>query len=361
MKNLIFLLIHLLTTLAKLLGPGGAKAIVADSLLMKQQLLVISRSRKRAPNLSVLDRFLLGFWSLFLSPHHILRSAIIIRPSTLLRFHEALKKRKYRLLYTSRQRGKPGPKGPSQELILVIVEMKQRNPRYGCPKIAEQISKLFGIEIDKDIVRRVLAKHYHPDTDGGPSWLTFIGHMKDSLWSIDLFRCESILLKTRWVLVVMDQFSRRIIGFGVHVGDVDGVALCRMFNSAISTMGMPRYLSSDNAPLFEYHRWQANLRILEIDEIKSVPYTPTSHPFIERIIGTIRREYLDQTLFWNATDLERKLSDFQSYYNLHRTHSSLGGDTPAEAAGGASKLPIKLDNFHWQTHCKGLYQLPIAA
>ena len=89
-----------MTTLAKLLGPGGAKAIVADSLLMKQQLLVISRSRKRAPNLSVLDRFLLGFWSLFLSPHHIQRSAIILRSSTLLRFHEALKQRKYRLLYT---------------------------------------------------------------------------------------------------------------------------------------------------------------------------------------------------------------------------------------------------------------------
>ncbi len=121
------------------------------------------------------------------------------------------------------------------------------------------------------------------------------------------------------------------------------------------------HLSSDNDPLFEYHRWQANLRILEIDEIKSVPYTPTSHPFTERLIGTIRREFLDQTLLWNATDLERKLSDFQSYYNWHRTHSSLGGDTPAEVAGGVSKLPIKLDNFRWQTHCKGLYQLPIAA
>ena len=78
MKDLVLVLIHLLTTLAKLLGPGGAKTIVADSLLMKQPLLVISRSRKRAPNLSVLDRFLLGFWSLFLSLHHIRRSAIII-------------------------------------------------------------------------------------------------------------------------------------------------------------------------------------------------------------------------------------------------------------------------------------------
>jgi transposase InsO family protein len=162
-------------------------------------------------------------------------------------------------------------------------------------------------------------------------------------------------------LAVMDQFSRRIVGFGVHAGDVDGVALCRMFNSAISTMGTPTYLSTDNDPLFDYHRWQANLRILEIDEIKAIPYTPISHPFIERLIGTIRRDYLDHTLFWNAIDLERKLADFQSYYNQHRTHNSLGGATPAEMAESNSKLRIKLNNFRWQSHCHGLYQLPIAA
>ncbi len=363
MKDLITLLLYLLTTIAKLLGPGGAQAVVADSLLLKQQLLIVNRARKRAPNLTVSDRILLGFWSLFLSPRRIWRSAIIIKPSTLLKFHEILTKRKYQLLYSSGKRGKPGPKGPTQELILVIVEMKRRNPRYGCPKIAEQIAKLFGIDIDKDVVRRVLAKHYHPspDTDAGPSWLTFIGHMKDSLWSVDLFRCESILLKTHWMLVVIDQFTRRIIGFGVHVGDVDGIALCCMFNRAISTMSTPRYLSSDNDPLFLYHRWQANLRILGADEIKTVPYTPTSHPFIERLIGTIRREFLDQSLFWNTDDLQRKLANFRVYYNHHRTHSSLGGDTPAEVAGGTPKLPIKLNKFRWQTHCRGLYQLPIAA
>jgi len=90
---------------------------------MKQQFLIINRSRQRAPKLSVIDRFLLGFWSLFLSPHHIRRSAIIITPSTLLRFHEALKKRKYQLLYTSRQRVKPGPKGsmvvPTKNIICI--------------------------------------------------------------------------------------------------------------------------------------------------------------------------------------------------------------------------------------------------
>ena len=73
----------------------------------------------------------------------------------------------------------------------------------------------FGIAINKDIVRRVLAKHYRPAGSHGRSWLSFIGHAKDSLWSIDLFRCESILLRSHWVMVVMDVFTLRIIGFGV--------------------------------------------------------------------------------------------------------------------------------------------------
>ena len=101
MKNMLLLLAHLFTTIAKLLGPGGARAVVADNLLMKQQLLIINRSRQRSPNLLAHERFLLGFWSLFLTPHRILRAAIIIRPSTLLKFHESLVKRKYRLLFSS--------------------------------------------------------------------------------------------------------------------------------------------------------------------------------------------------------------------------------------------------------------------
>ncbi len=161
MKDLLVLLAHLLTTLAKLLGPGGARSIVADSLLMKQQLLIVNRSRQRAPNLTAIDRVLLGFWSLFLSPHHLQRAAVILRPSTLLKFHDLLKKQKYRLLYSSGRQGKPGPKGPSQELIDAILELKKRNTRFGCRRIARQINKAFGVNIDKDVVRRVLEKHYH--------------------------------------------------------------------------------------------------------------------------------------------------------------------------------------------------------
>jgi len=362
MKDLLVLLAHSLTTLAKLMGPGGTKGVVANSLLMKHQLLVIRRSRRRAPNLSALDRVLLGFWSLFLSPHRMQRAAFIIQPSTLLNFHEALRQRKYRLLFSSRRKARPSPKGPSPDLIRAMVELKQRNPRFGCPRIALIVSRTFGVDIDKDVVRRVLAKYYRPTPgDGGPSWLTFLGHMQDSLWSIDLFRCESVLLKSHWVLVVRDQFTRRIIGFGIHAGDVDGIALCRMFNRAISRNGEPRYLSSDHDPLFESHRWKANLRILDIEEIKTIPYAPLSHPFVERLIGSIRRELLNHTLFWNAADLEQKLADFQSYFNEYRVHSSLGGHTPAEVSGDSVNQQARLHLFRWQTHCRGLYQLPVAA
>ena len=191
--------------------------------------------------------------------------------------------------------------------------------------------------------------------------LTFIGHMKDILRSVDLFRCESITLKCHWVLVVMDQFTRRIIGLAAHAGEVDGIALCRMFNHIIAGRTPPRYLSSDHDPLFEYHRWQANLRIVDIEEIKTVPYTPISHPFVERLIGTIRREYLDHIQFWNVVDPERKLLEFQGYYNQDRVHASPRGDTPAKVVGEVTTKRANIENYRWRSHCRGLVELPLAA
>jgi len=124
----------------------------------------------------------LGLTTLFMSPHRIPQLASILKPATLLKFHKALVDRKYRLLFSSyARRGKPGPKGPPPERIAAIVEMKRRNPAFGCLRIAQQISHAFGIEIDKDVVRRILAKHYRPNNSGdnGSSWLTFIGHARD--------------------------------------------------------------------------------------------------------------------------------------------------------------------------------------
>ena len=216
MKPLALLVIHLLTTLAKRLGPGGARAIIAESVLIKHQHLIARRSTGKTPRLTTSDRFLCGFLALFMRPGRIRKVAVVIKPATLTKFRSALLTRNYYRLFSSRKNAKPGPKGPSGDLVRVIVELKQRNTGFGCPRIAQQINKTFGMNIDKDVVRRVLAKHYRPAShDGGPSWLTFFRHTRDSLSSIALPRRESILTKFHTTLLSINQFFRPMIGFGL--------------------------------------------------------------------------------------------------------------------------------------------------
>jgi transposase InsO family protein len=229
MKDVIYLLFHLLKTVAKLIRPGGSRTVIAENLLLKQQLIIHSRSRQRAPYLTTQDRTLLGFLSLFLSPQRLARSAVTVKPSTLLHCHNALKS--------------------------------------------------------------------------------------------------------------------RIIGFAVHVGNVDGPAVCRMFNDANSRQCWPERISSDNDPLFQFHRWKANLRVLEIEEIKSLPHVPMSHPFVERLIGSVRRELLDHTLFWTASDRENKLRNYQAYYNEYRCHAGRDGANPVSSG---SRKVVGINSYRWR-------------
>jgi hypothetical protein len=237
MRHLATLLVHLIGTALRLLSPGGSRSVVAESVLLKHQLLILNRSRQRAPNLKLADRLIAGRCALMIRPTRLPRTAVVLKPSTLMGFHRALVKRKYRRLFTPKHRGTPGPKGPSPELVDAILEMKRRNP------------------------------------------------------------------------------------------------------------------------LFLFHRWRANLRILQIREIKSVPYVPLSHPLVERVIETIRRVFLDQVPYRTSTDLERKLSNFTHYYNRERAHRALGGNPPVPSAMGIANI----HSVTWQSHCRRLYQLPSAA
>src|SRR5262249_48859262 len=138
MNDILLALLHLTVMAAKLCGPGGVRAVMAENLLLKQRLIVLRRGRQRAPNLRPSDRLLCGFCSLFLNPRRIRAIAIAFRPSTQLALHQALVDRKYRRLYSSQPcPKKPGPKGPDEALVRMIVELKSRNPRFGCPRIAQ--------------------------------------------------------------------------------------------------------------------------------------------------------------------------------------------------------------------------------
>src|SRR5215469_2756326 len=161
MRHLFILIIHFMATVLKLVRPGGVRAVVAESVLDKHQLLILNRSHRRAPNLRVLDRLIAGFCSLWTQPRRFARVAIAFRPSTLLIFHRALVQRKYRLLFSPKQKGKSGPKGPTADLIRAVVEMKQRNPTWGCPHIAEQINLAFG-----QVLIRISSVAFSPSITG---------------------------------------------------------------------------------------------------------------------------------------------------------------------------------------------------
>jgi hypothetical protein len=175
MRDILVLFIHLIVTVFRLARPGGLRSVVAESALVRHQLLILNGGRKRAPNLRVSDRIIAGLCTLLMRPARVLQSAIVLKPSTVLHFHHMLINRKYELLFSPKCRRRPGPKGPEKELIDAVVAMKRRNPTWGCPRIAKQITLAFGIDMNKDVMLRILAMHFRSEPGAsGRSWLTFL-------------------------------------------------------------------------------------------------------------------------------------------------------------------------------------------
>ena len=127
MRDIFTLFLHAIVIIIRLAQPGGLRSVVAESILMRHQVLILNRGRKRAPNLRASDRIIAGLCTLLMRPARVLRSAVVLKPSTLLHFHKMLTKQKYRLLFPPNRICRPGPKGPARELIHAVVEMKRRN------------------------------------------------------------------------------------------------------------------------------------------------------------------------------------------------------------------------------------------
>src|SRR6266566_415347 len=122
MRDVVFLFIHLIVTVVRLARPGGLRSVVAESVLVRHQLHILNRSRKRAPNLRAAERIIAGLCTLFMNPARVLRSAIVLKPSTVLHLQQVLAKRKYRMLFSPKHRSQPGPKGPNKGLIHARIE-----------------------------------------------------------------------------------------------------------------------------------------------------------------------------------------------------------------------------------------------
>ena len=118
-------------------------------------------------------------------------------------------------------------------------------------------------------------------------------------------------------------------------------------------------------PALKGGRWCEYINVaqalLEIEAVRTAPYSPVGHPFVERLIGTIRRELLDRTMFWNSLDLQQELISFREYDNESRVHRSLSGQTPAEVSDNCRRKQADIPDYRWEPHCGGLYRLPVAA
>ncbi len=293
-------------------------------------------------------------------PQRIRKSAVIIKPATVTKFRRALSSRNYHILFSYQRSGKPGPKGPSDELIRVIVEMKKRNPRFGCPRIAQQISTAFGIEINKDKVRRVLAKHYRPGSnDGGPSWRTFIGHQTDSLRSINWFRWKWRLFKNNRLLGMLNWFIRQTIGYNIHCGPVDEIARCPLLENATLILEAQKPLNSHHDPPIIHHRW--NTMLFGMGETDTIPILPLSLPWVEWRMGKVDCNNLGHLPYYNAVDFERELEDFKNFYTLSQLHSPIAENTSAQIDKSSALRRSKVDHFAWERHRDELFETPISA
>ena len=200
MRDMFPLVLHAIVTIIRLGKPGGLRPVVAESVLMRHQLLILNRGRKRASNLQSSDRIIAGLCTLLMRPIRVARSAVVLKPATLLNFHKMLVNQKYRLLFSPKRLGRPGPKGPTKELIDAVVEMKRRNRTWGYKRIAQQIALAFSVDIDKDVVRRILTIYFHPDA----------GSVGRSLLPL------SVTLKTRcgrWTCFAVNGRSCKVTGF----------------------------------------------------------------------------------------------------------------------------------------------------
>jgi putative transposase len=220
------------------------------------------------------------------------------------------------------------------------------------------ISKTFDVDIDKDVVRRVLAKHYRPGPSGdSPSWRTFFGHLRDGLWSLVLHRCKSLLVKRPRILVVMAESTRRLVDLGVYVSDVGQIIV----NRITELLAHLRHGNSDHQRGFEFGPRHASPPIPEVEELSPLPYLARSPPLANGSTDTPTRELNDTISSLTDNGLDPKLADSYAHSTDRVARLLVGGDISVITCGQATERKLDEVAIRSQTQCHGLNELPLAA
>jgi len=338
-------------------GPGGAPRRRRESPSSQHQLLVLTRSRRKAPPLRAWTHPA-GSGCDTLSHQRILKSRLPIRPRTLLRFHRALVRRSIMAVFPKTGR-RPDPKA-HKGADCRRPRSNASNPRVGCPRIAHtDIARLRpgnrqgrGAPDPLTLIRRCGGQ--------GPSWLSAIAETVTACGASDLFRCESILMRdmSRWY---MESLPRRIVDCGVEPAHIDGIRVCRNVQPSPVRSATP----SASVPIHDHivplHRWRANLRILDIEEL-SRPFVPRSHP----VQSSANRKPFGASISTRpsrtaSTGHPQAESISPPYYNQPARSRRTGWSDAFERVAATSAFqPVNLQHFAWRSTVPGSFTRQVA-
>jgi len=327
----ITLLLHLLRLLPFLVG--GTRQLALENLALRQQLAVYKRTVPR-PKLRALDRLLwVGLARVWTGWR---RALVIVSPDTVLRWQ----RRRFREYWTQLSRRPTGGRPPvNAEITALVRKMAAANPLWGAPRIHGELLKL-GIDVAERTVSRLIPKRC---PEPSQTWRTFLANHVRDLVSIDFFTAPTAGLRVLFVLVVLAHHRRRVVHFNV-TEHPSAAWTTQQIVDAFPDDSAPSYLLRDRDQVYG-QQFRHRVKGMWIEEVLAAPHSPWQNPFVERLIGSIRRESLNHVLVLGEQHLRRVLIRYFIYYHQARTHLALEKDAPdlrpvqLPAAGRIVQLP----------------------
>jgi len=311
----------------------------AEILVLRQQLLVLSRKSRRRIRLRNIDRLIL-VWLSRLFPS-VVDAIVIVKPETVLRWH----RRGFRAYWRWKSWRRGGRPRIDRELRALIRRMSRENPTWGAPRSHGELLML-GIDISESTVARYMVRTCRAPSQG---WKTFLRNHAAGIASIDLFVVRTISFKLLYGLVVLSHARRRLVRIAV-TSNPTAEWIAGQVTEAFPWNEAPRYLIRDRDGSFGT-AYTRRIRAMGIRDHPVAARSPWQNGHVERLIGSIRRECLDHVVVFSEGHLRRILKAYAAYYNEIRTHLSLDKDAPysrcSQTAGAIAAMPI-LGGLHHQ-------------
>src|SRR5215468_530794 len=283
------------------------------------------------------DRALL-VWMTWLWPS-LLGLSRVVQPDTILRWHRA----GFRAYWRWKSRGRPGRPRVSRELRELIQRMSKENPLWGAPRIHGELLKL-GFEIAESTVSKYMIRRRGPPSQ---TWRRFLRNHAEAIAAIDLCVVPTLTFERLFAFLVLGHGRRQLLWFEV-TRHPTAEWLARQITEAFPWASAPTYLVRDNDRAYG-HVFRSRMRAMGIRDRPISPGSPWQNAYVERLIGTVRRECLDRMLIFGEAHLRKILSSYAAYYNEVRTHLALGKDTPlgraVQRTGVIIAIPI-LSGLH---------------